>query len=555
MIDGTEHFLPYHEPSLRTILIQSSFILCLNFISTVLDNVIFCGLLGQVFIGIAWGTPGANWLDTSSQKVMVQLGYLGLLLLVFEGGLGTKFQSLKANISLSMTVAVTGICCPMGLAFVLQPLAEAVPLQSFAAGAALCSTSLGTTFTVLNSSGLLSTRLGTVLSSAAMIDDVIGLVMIQVVSNLGQEKTSLNPVTVIRPLAVSFGLAITVPVVCRLIVKPITLQLNQTRHKAPSGYTNKFCTMAHTAPIIHTLILFGLVTGATFAGTSNLFAAYLAGAAISWWDSELPHPEITSTPTASQASSMISSPHVPLDNRGLDTYHQYYAPVTAYILKPFFFASIGFAIPIADMFHGEVLWKGVVFSVLMFFAKLITGVWLIRCNIWPGFRMPKGVRSIIMTSASCFRRASRGHSHKKQAAVGNCKRTTQLRSGAADDIAVQDRRSVHQVPNQNSRSSPSSQISNPLSLYPAAMLGTAMVSRGEIGFLIASLAETSGLLRSQGEEHAGSSKLYLIVTWANVLCTIIGPLSVGMLTRRVRKLQGRREGNPGGIDPLGHWGI
>lgn len=356
VIDGAEHFLPYHEPSIRTILIQSSFILCLNFISTVLDKLIFCGLLGQVFIGIAWGTPGAKFLDTSSQNVIVQLGYLGLLLLVFEGkllscnlvlialqltsykgGLGTKFQSLNANISLSMAVAITGLCCPIGLAFILQPLAGGLPLQSFAAGAALCSTSLGTTFTVLNSSGLLSTRLGTVLSSAAMIDDVIGLVMIQVVSNLGPGKASLSPVTIIRPLAVSFGLAITVLVVCRLIVKPITLLLNQLRQANPLGYANKLSRMAHTAFIIHTLILFGLVTGATFAGTSNLFAAYLAGASISWWDSEVPHLDITSTPTATQASSEVDSCHVPLKNSGLDTYHQYYAPVTTYILKPFFF--------------------------------------------------------------------------------------------------------------------------------------------------------------------------------------------------------------------------
>ncbi|KAK2865228.1 hypothetical protein FQN49_003791, partial [Arthroderma sp. PD_2] len=179
MAGEIESFLPYHEPGIEPILILSSLILCLNVINTTLDKLIFCGLLGQVFIGVAWGTPGAKWLDRGSQDIIVQIGYLGLLLLVFEGGLGTNFQSLKANISLSVAVAATGVCFPMAIAFVLQPLAKATPLQAFAAGAALCSTSLGTTFTILNTSGLLATRLGTVLSSAAMMDDVIGLVMVQ----------------------------------------------------------------------------------------------------------------------------------------------------------------------------------------------------------------------------------------------------------------------------------------------------------------------------------------------------------------------------------------
>lgn len=37
---------------------------------------------------------------------------------------------------------------------------------------------------------------------------------------------------------------------------------------------------------VHAVILFAFVAGATYAGTSRLFAAYLAGASISWWDAE-----------------------------------------------------------------------------------------------------------------------------------------------------------------------------------------------------------------------------------------------------------------------------
>lgn len=77
--------LPYHEPGIVTILVQTSFLLLLNVANAALDRVLYCGLLGQVLIGIAWGTPGAKWLSASVEETYVQLGYLGLILLVYEG--------------------------------------------------------------------------------------------------------------------------------------------------------------------------------------------------------------------------------------------------------------------------------------------------------------------------------------------------------------------------------------------------------------------------------------------------------------------------------------
>lgn len=78
-------FLPYHEPGIVTILIQGSLLLVLNIVGTILDRLIFCGLLGQVLVGVAWGTPGAKWVSMETEHVIVQLGYLGLILLVYEG--------------------------------------------------------------------------------------------------------------------------------------------------------------------------------------------------------------------------------------------------------------------------------------------------------------------------------------------------------------------------------------------------------------------------------------------------------------------------------------
>ena len=93
-------------------------------------------------------------------------------------------------------------------------------LPPFAAGAALCSTSLVTTFTILKTSGLTQRRLGIVLTSAAMMDDSVGLAIVQVISNLVSGDLSIDAVSVLRPVLASPALAVFVPLCCQLIVLP-----------------------------------------------------------------------------------------------------------------------------------------------------------------------------------------------------------------------------------------------------------------------------------------------------------------------------------------------
>lgn len=250
--------LPYHEPDIITILVLTSFLLLLNTINAALDKVLYCGLLGQVLMGIAWGTPGAKWLTGSVQDTVVQIGYLGLILLVYEGmwipetpmTSCSTFLSRTEHTSMIMRLTPNRrtpyfISVAQGqlvaflrrssyrnrstyclLIYTTGPI-NATPVQAFGAGAALCSTSLGTTFTVLGASGLASSRLGVVLTSAAMMDDVVGLVMVQVISNLGGD--SFTWVTIVRPILVSIVFAALVPIICLYVVKPLTSVLNSHR--------------------------------------------------------------------------------------------------------------------------------------------------------------------------------------------------------------------------------------------------------------------------------------------------------------------------------------
>ena len=200
-------------------------------------------------------------------------------------------------------MALTGIGAPIGLSFVLSKLAGATLLQAFAAGAALGSTSLGATFSILSTTKLIKTRLGVVITSAAMLDDIVGLVMVQVIQNLGTSSGSFTPVLVIRPVFVSIGFAVGFVLLCKFIVKPLIIWALSKRHTFP-----KFMQSFPFAFLVHTTVLVGMVAGETYAGTSTLFAAYLAGVLISWFD------ELPSTATSGSDGQSRGGAQMPPEN-------------------------------------------------------------------------------------------------------------------------------------------------------------------------------------------------------------------------------------------------
>jgi predicted Kef-type K+ transport protein len=588
---GSESAFAYHEPTIYTVLNQTGLLLVLNIVNTCLDKLLYCGLIGQLFIGILWGTPGAKWLDRDMETVIQQLGYLGLIMLVYEGGLSTSMASLRANVFLSLTVALTGIAAPIGLSFILMELVSATPLQAFSAGAALSATSLGTTFTILSTTQLISTRLGTVTTSAAMLDDVIGLVMVQIISNLGGSGDSFSAVTVIRPLFVSIGFGVGVVLLCRFVLRPIIVKILNSKMIFPGFiYTSQFAFLGYTA------VLVGLVAGATYAGTSSLFAAYLAGVITSWFDglvrakcnasteqaqlaasSQRQEQDAVSAPTPHERSQPTQAHEIVTGAYIYD--HYYHGPVIRVLIPMFFVssipnrhrlkltiqASIGFAIPITEMFQGSVLWRGVVYAALMTFAKMCTGLWLVRYSApfsLGTFR--KLLKVPLALVISCVHRPAKARIEKgpsqppENSQVREHIQSTES-SPESTNAGLQHRLPADRERTDSSTQSqqqenrhPSSFPPKPKSLYPASILSLAMVARGEIGYLIASLAESNGIF---GETSDGSSsETYLVVVWAISLCTLVGPISVGTIVKRLRTLQTQRT-NSGGLDPLGVWGI
>lgn len=245
----------------------------------------------------------------------------------------------------------------MCLSFILSELVGATSIQAFAAGAALSATSLGTTFTILSTTNLICTRLGTVTTSAAMLDDVVGLVMVQIISNLGGSASSFNLLMVIRPVIVSIGFAVGLFVLCAYFVRPLFKRILTAAPMVP-----QIMRSIQFAFLYHTIILVGLVAGASYAGTSSLFAAYLAGVTVTWIDSVIKESKIPpgdaqeTSPNSSDGEiqdsstrrrsgqsqiSNASSINIHVDTpTGEKVYEKYYKQPVNRILTPLFFVSI-----------------------------------------------------------------------------------------------------------------------------------------------------------------------------------------------------------------------
>lgn len=215
------------------------------------------------------------------------------------------------------------------------------------------------------------------------------------------------------------------------------------------------------------------------------------------------------------------------------------------------------------MFSGQIVWKGLVYTILMILGKVVCGVWLLRLSF--KIAIPSSVR----------RRLPNLHRPRLDHFWGRASKqpvtTTAAESqGAAPDASgralppsastIDETSSSRTSPGENAVATSNPHAApagiKPRSIYPASILGCAMTARGEIGFLISSLGESHRIFASESDKQT-SSDIFLVVTWAIVLCTTLGPLAVGLIVQRVKKLQHgvEKEGRPLRGDVLGVWGV
>lgn len=167
-------------------------------------------LLGPSLLDIVPGTgePGV--------EIIRFLAELGVILLLFEVGLETDLKALLKVGSAAAAVAVVGVVLPFALGYlywssVPHPImGDSGDLGTVAIfiGATLTATSVGITARVLNDLGTMDTAEARIILGAAVLDDVIGLVILSVVSGLAAGGAlSLRGITTTFAIATGFLVA------------------------------------------------------------------------------------------------------------------------------------------------------------------------------------------------------------------------------------------------------------------------------------------------------------------------------------------------------------
>jgi Kef-type K+ transport system membrane component KefB len=143
-------------------------------------------LLVGVLMGNLWLVGGPDARGFVSSQAFTVLAELGAVLLLFQVGLESTPREMLAVGGRAFTVAVVGVVTPMALGFgvgeLLRP-GESWMVHAFL-GAMLSATSVGITARVLKDAGAVRSRFARIILGAAVIDDVLGLLVLAVVSGV-----------------------------------------------------------------------------------------------------------------------------------------------------------------------------------------------------------------------------------------------------------------------------------------------------------------------------------------------------------------------------------
>ena len=141
-------------------------------------------VVGEIIAGIVIG----NTLLFDLLQVEANFGFLellaelGVIFLLFAVGLETRFSDLSKVGRTAIYVAVLGVIVPFASGYLLMVSLDNPPSEAMFIGAALVATSVGITARVIRDMRLSETVESRVIIGAAVIDDILGLVVLAIVS-------------------------------------------------------------------------------------------------------------------------------------------------------------------------------------------------------------------------------------------------------------------------------------------------------------------------------------------------------------------------------------
>jgi Kef-type K+ transport system membrane component KefB len=227
-------------------------------------------------------------------------------------------------------IAVVGSVLPIGIATSLALALNGTDdvKAAIAAGASFAPTSLGIALNILRAGGILNTPVGQLIISAAVIDDMIALIIL---SQLESLSGTIDAASILIPIVSAFCFLIIGGYVSLFIIPPLL----------KAYVLPRFDDAEHGR--VEMIVMFGFLLG-MMPATYYAKASYLMGAFV--------------TGLAFCTSHEL---HV--------TFVRQFKRILPWLMRIFFAASIGFQVPIKDFADGVVIYQGLLF-VLALLGKL-----------------------------------------------------------------------------------------------------------------------------------------------------------------------------------------
>jgi len=223
------------------------------------------GIVGEILAGVLIGPSVLGWMQPN--EVLSILSQLGAIFLLFRVGLEIKSSELLRVGGTALVVAIAGVIVPFLSGWGISLLWGEPRIEAIFTGAAMVATSVGITARVLADKGLLDARASRVILAAAVIDDVLGLIVLALVSDMARGPVRYLDVALTASLAAGFTAIV------------VVLGTRAARRLVP--HAQRRLVHAEAEFSIALALLFALSLIAVYAGVASIVGAFLAGMALS----------------------------------------------------------------------------------------------------------------------------------------------------------------------------------------------------------------------------------------------------------------------------------
>ena len=198
-------------------------------------------VVGALLAGVVLGPSVLGLVEETD--FLLKTSEIGVILLMFMAGLDTDLEELKKTGLASFVIALIGVVVPLiagtGLYLVFFPDAGE-PLHMLKAlfiGVVLTATSVSITVETLREMGRLKGKVGTAILGAAIIDDIMGIIVLTLVSAM--TDPTVQPIAVLGRIVAFFILVVIVGFVMYRLFRAITNEWSN--HRRIAIYALSFC--------------------------------------------------------------------------------------------------------------------------------------------------------------------------------------------------------------------------------------------------------------------------------------------------------------------------